>query len=60
MTLESVVLEIVANGGLAEDVNPRVLQQGSWLTLDNVAIDKGGAFRKRQGYARSTTYTDRP
>ncbi len=50
MSLESTVLEIVANGGLAEDVNKRVLQPGSWLGLENVAIDKGGAFKKRHGY----------
>lgn len=58
MPLESTLLEIVASGGLAEDVNPRVLQPGSWLALENVAPDKTGAFRKRNGYSALETYVE--
>lgn len=47
--LESTILELVASGSLAEDVNPRVLQPGSWLALENVQLRKGGVFRKRDG-----------
>ena len=60
MALESTILELVSSGGLAEDVNPRVLQPGSWLALENVAIDKGGAFKKRSGYYTPGAYDDTP
>jgi len=49
MPLETSTLEIIANGGLAEDVNPRVLQPGSWIALENVAPGRGGEFAKRKG-----------
>lgn len=58
MTLETSTLEIVANGSLAEDVNPRVLQPGSWLALENIAPDRGGEFRKRKGSYALDSYAD--
>jgi hypothetical protein len=44
------LLDLPFSGGLAEWVHANVVQQGSWLRLVNVEVDKAGCFQKRSGY----------
>lgn len=51
MALQTQTLELKMVGGLAEDVDPRVVPPGSWLGLDDVQIGKSGVWTKRFGFS---------
>lgn len=43
-------LELSLAGGLAQQVDERVLAPGKWSTVDNLVPDRQGALTKRKGY----------
>ena len=49
--LETQMLELKMVGSLSQGVDSRVLEAGKWLALDNVEVDKLGAWVKRPGFA---------
>jgi hypothetical protein len=57
MALPTQIVQIPASGGLAQHVESRVVEPGSWLTLENYVYDKAGALRKRPGFGALTTLT---
>lgn len=56
--LESAPLDIPLAGGLAENVDPRVLPPGSFAVLENLVQNKAGAFSKRYGFGEETNVND--
>lgn len=57
MTLETQVIPVAIQGGLAEQVEALVAPGGAWLTLVNMGYDKAGILRRRHGFEALTTDT---
>ncbi len=57
MPLPTQLLKIPIVGGQAQQIDARVIEGGSWLTLQNYTYDKTGALRKRSGYGAMPAVT---
>lgn len=51
MALVRQEIEIPLAGGLAQQVDPRVLAPGKWTAVDNLLPDRQGVLTRRPGYA---------
>lgn len=59
MALQTDVIDIPLTGGLSEHVDAKLVEPGSFLTLQNVEYTAAGGLKKRTGYGTlPTTATD--
>lgn len=50
MPLETQLLELNVASGLAQQIDPRLLPNGTWAQLDNMLQSRNGSAEKRLGY----------
>lgn len=50
MALQKTLIELSAQAGLAQGIDPRLVPPGAYLIADNVVATKQGALTKRGGY----------
>lgn len=58
MALQKQIMEIPLAGGLQAKADPKVVQPGAMLQLENGEFDELGAVKKRNGYNALTRSTD--